>query len=45
MHVLWLILLLLNVVLLLLLLSLSKKDPDLIGVINFKKCLLCHKWI
>lgn len=34
-----------NAVLLLLLTSLSKKDPDLIGVINFKKCLLCHRQI
>ena len=32
-----------NAVLLLLLTSLRKKDPDLIGVINFKKCLLCRK--
>ena len=32
-----------NAVLLLLLTSLRKKDPDLIGVINFKKCFLCHK--
>ena len=32
-----------NAVLFLLLTSLRKKDPDLIGVINFKKCFLCHK--